>query len=290
MESVQANNYSFHYIEEGAGEPLIFVHGSINDYRTWKNQIGPFAEHFKVIAYSRRYHYPNNSEIDTSDYTVTQHSNDLIAFIKALDLPSVNIVGSSYGAYAGLLTAVEHPERVKTLVMGEPPVIPLLISNMNNPLQILSLLIRDYATGKSFLKFGMKAHSPAQKQLRKGNLKDGVRLFANGVLGEGGFKKLPEFGKEHMFDNGPALKAELLGPGFPEFPKEDISKLQTPTLLLYGKNSPTFFHAISDRLYDLLPNAQRMIFTDASHDMHVENWKTYNQEVLNFLLRHINTA
>lgn len=286
MKTIQANSYSFHYLDEGAGETVVFVHGSINDYRTWRNQIEPFAEHFRVIAYSRRFHYPNNTEIDISDYTVTQHSNDLFALIEALDLPPVHIVGSSYGAYAGLMTAAEHPHRVKTLVMGEPPVIPLLISNMNNPLQILSLLISDYSTGKSFLKFGMKAYSPAQKQLRKGNLKEGVRLFANGVLGEGGFEKLPEIGKEQMIDNGPALKAELLGPGFPEFPKENISELQTPTLLLYGKNSPTFFHSISDKLYDLLPNRHRVIFTNASHDMHVKNWKTYNQEVLNFLLRH----
>lgn len=286
MQTLQANNYNFHYIEEGEGEPVIFVHGSINDYRTWKNQITSFAKHFRVIAYSRRYHYPNNSELDVSDYTAEHHSRDLSAFIDALDLPPVNIVGSSYGAYAGLLAAMEHPDRVNTLVMGEPPVIPLLISNMNNPLQILSLLIRDYSTGKSFLKFGMKAYSPAQKQLRKNNLEEGVRLFADGVLGEGGFEKLPDIGREQMIDNGLALKAELLGPGFSEFPQEEASNLQTPTLLLYGKNSPTFFHTISDKLYDLLPNRQRVIFKNASHDMHVKNWETYNQKVLNFLLQH----
>lgn len=286
MKSIQANNYRFHYIEGGAGSPVIFVHGSINDYRTWQHQIEPFAEHFRVIAYSRRYHYPNNSKIDASDYTVTQHSDDLIAFMEVLNLAPVHIIGSSYGAYTGLIAAAKHPDRVKTLVMGEPPVIPLLISNMNNPLHILSLLVRDYSTGKSFLKFGLKAFSPAQKQLRKGNLEEGVRLFANGVLGEGGFKQLPEVGKEQMMDNGPALKAELLGPGFPEFSEEDISKLQTPTLLLYGKNSPLFFQSISDKLYDLLPNSQRSIFTNTSHDMHVENWKIYNQEVLDFLIQH----
>lgn len=286
METIQINNYNFHYIEEGSGDPVIFVHGSINDYRTWQNQIEPFAEHFRVIAYSRRYHYPHNSEFDISDYTVTRHSKDLYAFIEALNLSSVHIVGSSYGAYAGLLTAMEHPGRVKTLAMGEPPVIPLLITNMNNPLQILSLLIRDFSTGKNFLKFGMKAYSPAQKQLRKNNFEEGVRLFANGVLGDGGFEKLPEIGREQMIDNGPALKAEVLQPGFPEFPKQDVSKLQTPTLLLYGKKSPTFFHSISDKLYDLLPNGQRVIFSNASHDMHVENWETYNREVMDFLLEH----
>lgn len=287
MKTVKIDNYPFFYTEHGEGSPLIFIHGSISDYRTWGNQMEAFAKHFHVLAYSRRCHYPNPKMLDDSDYTVLQHSRDLAGFIKALNLGAVHIVGSSYGAYTGLLTAKLNPTLIKTLVLGEPPVIPLIISNLKNPLKILSLLLRDFSSGRSFLKFGIFSMEPAKKQLKKGNLEEGARLFTNGVLGKGGFENLPEEAKEGIMDNIPALQAELNGSGVTEkFSKKECQNLKIPVLLLYGENSPNFFHAVSDKLFNLLPNAQKAIITDASHDMHAQNSKVYNDRVMKFLLKH----
>lgn len=192
MTTIQTNNYTFSYVEDGEGPWVNLIHGSLDDYRCWKNQMKPFARQFHVIAYSRRYHYPNNSTEVYSDYTVFQHSKDLTAFIKALDTEAVNLVGSSYGGYAALLTAINHPGLINSLVLGEPPVIPLLVSNVDNSLHALSLLLRDFSAGKSFLKFGMQAKDPAKEQLGKGNIKEGVRLFADGVFGKGAYEQLPD--------------------------------------------------------------------------------------------------
>lgn len=38
------------YVEQGSGEPVLFVHGGISDLRTWKHQILVFAERFRAIA------------------------------------------------------------------------------------------------------------------------------------------------------------------------------------------------------------------------------------------------
>ena len=50
-----------HYMEQGSGTPVVFVHGSLSDGGYWAEQMGPFAEHYHVIAYSRRYNYPNEN-------------------------------------------------------------------------------------------------------------------------------------------------------------------------------------------------------------------------------------
>lgn len=287
MKTIQINKYPISYIEEGKGSPVILIHGSISDYRIWENQMEPFAKHFHVIAYSRRYHYPYSSSEFGSDYEISQHSKDLASFIKALDVGAVNIVGSSYGAYTGLVTALKEPDLVKALVLGEPPVIPLIISDLNNPVHLLKLLFRDFSKAISFLKFGISTMAPAKKQLEKGNLKKGARLFTDGVLGKGGFDQLPDEAKECIMDNITALKAELNGPGFPEeFPQKEARELSIPTLLLYAAKSPDFFHAISDRLSELLPNARKLFISNASHDMHAENPKAYNEKVLEFLFMH----
>ena len=56
---------TLHYTEAGKGTPVIFAHGSLSDGGYWTDQIGPFAEHYRAIAYSRRYNYPNTNPART---------------------------------------------------------------------------------------------------------------------------------------------------------------------------------------------------------------------------------
>ena len=44
-----------HYVENGRGTPVIFVHGSLSDYTYWQGQMEPFASYYRALAYSRRY-------------------------------------------------------------------------------------------------------------------------------------------------------------------------------------------------------------------------------------------
>src|SRR5262245_53080010 len=39
-----------HYAEEGAGVPVVFVHGSLSDMGYWKDQVGAFAKHYRATA------------------------------------------------------------------------------------------------------------------------------------------------------------------------------------------------------------------------------------------------
>jgi non-heme chloroperoxidase len=284
MKTIDLNDYTFNYVETGVGAPVIFVHGSINDFRIWDNQIDSFSKHFNTISYSRRYHYPNQQQPD-GYYTVQQHSNDLFAFIKELRLDTVNLVGSSYGAYICLDLAIKNPEEVKTLVLGEPPILPLLVDNPTNIISLLALLFKDFTTGKSLLSFAIKAIEPAKKQLSKDNMEDGVRLFANGVLGEGGYENLPPEAQETLNDNALALKMEL-SQDLPQFAETEAAEMNVPTLLVYGKESPKFFHAISDKLYKLLNNCERITIPDTSHDVHLGKPSLYNQKVMEFILNH----
>ena len=85
-------------------------------------QMDTFSKNHRVIAYSRRYAYPNKQVInDSADYTVTPHAKELAEFIKALNLEQVHLVGHSYGAFTALLATIDHPELVRSLTLGEPP-------------------------------------------------------------------------------------------------------------------------------------------------------------------------
>jgi len=119
---IRANGQVFHYLDEGIGSPLVLVHGSIADYREWTKQIGPFSQHYRVIAYSRRYHWPNSPPGKEPDATLDRQAEDLEAIIRALGIAPAHIVGHSYGGATALVVALRRPELVRSLVLVEPAV------------------------------------------------------------------------------------------------------------------------------------------------------------------------
>jgi len=93
VKSIFINGDSIHYIDVGKGDPVVFVHGTLGDYRIWGAQMDTFAKNHRVIAYSRRFAYPNKQVInDSADYTVVPHAKDLAEFIRALNLEPVHLL------------------------------------------------------------------------------------------------------------------------------------------------------------------------------------------------------
>lgn len=264
------NSVELNYIEYGKGDSVIFVHGSLNDFRAWGSQIEPFSKRYHVIAYSRRYHYPNTWVGDGRDYSATLHAEDLAELIKRLNLGKVHVLASSYGAYTSLLLASEHPKLVRSLVLGEPPLLPWLL-NIPGGDTLLAAFITN-------------AWEPARHAFQRGDLEQGVRLFINGVLGEGTFDKLPQPARSNLMDNALEMKAETSAPNlFLLFSCEDVRRIKIPTLLLKGELSPKIFHLITDELERCLPNKEVAIVPAASHSIHNGNPEAYNEMVLAFL-------
>ena len=114
-----------HYVEEGSGPPLILIHGSLSDYSYWDDQVAPFAARYTVIAYSRRYDFPNRNP-PRPGYSAITDAEDLADLIKALHPGKVYIVGHSYGALTTLFLTAHHPELVSAAVLAEPPAVSLL--------------------------------------------------------------------------------------------------------------------------------------------------------------------
>jgi pimeloyl-ACP methyl ester carboxylesterase len=107
---VRLNSVELHYLESGKGVSVIFVHGGLDDHRMWEAQLEPFSQKYHVIAYSRRYNFPNNNPHLRPDHSAIIEADDLAALIKKLKLGPVHVVGHSYGALTALFLAVKHPE------------------------------------------------------------------------------------------------------------------------------------------------------------------------------------
>lgn len=123
IKNVLVNGVKLHYLEKGSGIPVVLIHGGLGDYREWNPQIERISSHYRVIAYSRRYNYPNNNAEIPPDHSAIVEARDLAALLDELKLERVHIVGYSYGALTALFFATEHPERVLSLTLAEPPIL-----------------------------------------------------------------------------------------------------------------------------------------------------------------------
>jgi pimeloyl-ACP methyl ester carboxylesterase len=284
----EVNGTSLEYVENGEGQPLVFVHGSASDIRTWHNQEKEFGNHFRVITYSRRYHWPNEPIGEGADYSMLEHVWDLGAFLRALGAAPVHLVGHSYGAFVCLLLAVQEPGLIRTLVLAEPPAVTLFVSYPPRPPEILRLMISRPRTAAAIVKFGARGIQPTTAALRRGDTEGAIQIFGRTVLGSQAYRSLSESRREQVRAN--FLAAEFLGSGYPPLEASDVQQVRCPTLLLYAQRSPRLFHRLIDRLQELLPNAKRVEVRDASHIMHEDNPSEYNAAVLSHLQKHSKTS
>jgi pimeloyl-ACP methyl ester carboxylesterase len=275
LKSVEINEYTINYLDIGKGEPVVFVHGAVGDYRTWEAQMDTFAKNHRVIAYSRRFAYPNKQVInDSNDYSVTAHAKDLTQFIKILDIGPVHLVGHSKGAFISLVTALEHPEQVKSLTLGEPPVMSLLQNVPDG-----SNLLNDFAA---------KVFIPTTEAFKNNNDKKAVELFIGGVFADSLYFSLaPQQQKDIMMDNRIELRASLLtGTLFPPLDCDEIKTLKMPVLLIKGDRSPEILTVIIDELDSCIANNELVTLPNSSHGLEYENPIEFNRMVLDFISKH----
>jgi len=285
MASVEINGTSLEYFEDGNGEPVVLVHGSASDCRTWHYQKNQFAQCFRTITYSRRFHWPNESIGNDTDYSMQQQVDDLGSLITSLNASPAHLVGHSYGAFLCLLLAVQQPGLVRSLVLAEPPVITLFVSNAPKLSELVQLILRRPATAAAIIKFGATGIAPATKAFRRGDLEKGAEVFGDAIFGKGGYSRLPETRKAQVRDNLDNVCAEMLGSGFLPLRNADVRQIRLPTLLVTGKNSLPLFHRLMDRLEELLPDTERVEIAGGSHVMHEDNSRDFNTCCIEFLNR-----
>lgn len=269
VKRVPVDGTTLAYIEKGDGEPVVFVHGAISDLRIWLNQVDFFSKSYRAISYSRRGHWPDQQVEDARPpYLRSVHAEDLAAFLKALDLGRVHLVGHSFGGSIALLTALQHPELVDSLVLGEPsPFVDLLDDSEVN-------LIKKQKVGfeEALL-------------LAKGKNSDAaIRQFLKTIVGADVLDQLPPVARIAVTDNAPTL-APMLERYFvsPPLSCVQLRSVTVPTLLISGEFSPTIAVRSNGRLNACLPNSSEATLCSVSHGLHIENPDGFNQLVTEFL-------
>ncbi|MGY1661795.1 alpha/beta fold hydrolase [Geodermatophilus sp. SYSU D00705] len=274
------------YRELGSGEPVVLVHGGISDLRTWTPQLQPVAARYRVIAYSRRFARPNADVPPGAADPMAVHVDDLVAVLRELDAAPAHLVGNSWGAFICLLTAIAHPDAVRSLVLEEPPLLSLVLGpgRRPHPGVLARNVVRHPGTTLGVLGFGLRTFAPMAWAQRRGDDERAWQTFARGVLGREAFRSLTADRRQQMRENATTLAGNLRA-GFPPLPEPALRRLEVPTLLLTGARSPAVVRGLSRWLATLLPRAEQLTVPGASHLVHEDRPEAVNDAILRFLDR-----
>jgi len=129
MPHVTANGLAFHVQELGAGRPVVMVHGLlVGSLASWYFTAAPaLARGHRVRVYDLRGH--GRSERAATGYDVRTLAGDLAALTADLAEP-FDLVGHSWGALVALRFALDHPARVRRLVVVEAPLPPSSVAEI----------------------------------------------------------------------------------------------------------------------------------------------------------------
>jgi non-heme chloroperoxidase len=278
LKSIEIGGRQLHYVKQGDGQPpvVVFIHGSLDDYRCWQFQIDFFSKKYHTISYSRRFAYPNKWIGNvTQDNTIEDNAKDLAELIRKLDVAPAHLVGASYGAFVTLYCVSKNPELAKTMVLNEPPILPFLAK---------SHLIEDV---ELFKRYRTNVLSTTEDAFKRGDFKKAAKTFIDRVMDiENFFEQLSEKDKQLLMDNAKSLEGELESAIPSSFSVEDIKQITTiPTLIVKGELSPKYFLRIADILSDNMPNAEQIVIPNVSHD-NVKFTNIFSSKVMEFFERH----
>lgn len=231
------------YETDGAGDPLLLLHGGLCTNETWQAQRADFAANFRVLLPERRGH-GHTPDVD-GPLSYQDMADDTVAFIEEVVGGPAHLVGWSDGGVIALLVAIARPDLVRKVV----------------------------AIGANFLPSPQSGAAPEMLDQMAPDAPDlAVFREAYEAVSPDGAAHWPVVvGKlAAMFRTEPTIRTE------------DLARITAPTLVLVGDDDlMTLEHTIA--LYRAIPGSQLAVVPGTSHALLMEKPREVNRIILDFL-------
>jgi len=111
----RCNDIDVAWFEAGRGETLILIHGLADDHRAWRRTLPDLMLHHRVVLYDLRGH--GETTAGRGNGTLRQLGTDLVALMDSIGVDRADIAGFSLGGTVAMRVAIDHPERIRRLVL-----------------------------------------------------------------------------------------------------------------------------------------------------------------------------
>lgn len=271
---VQVGDTRMHYVDVGAGEPILCLHGEPTWSFLYRRMIPPLAEHYRVIAPDLVGFGRSDKYTLADEYSFQMHVDKMRGFLTELDLSGLTLVCQDWGGLIGLRVASEMPERFARLV-----IMNTFLPTGDEPPSEAFLRWRDFAAKAETLPVGFIM----QRTLLAGDQTDPAVIAAY----EAPFP-------DATYQQG-ALRFPQLVPISPDDPgsagmrraREVFSKWTKPVLVLFGDSDP--ITRGGERFFrQLIPSAKdepEITIAGAGHFLQEDQGPVISNHILDFLQR-----
>lgn len=267
MAFVEVNGVRLHVIDEGAGEPVLFLHGFTGTAAGWSRVASAFSTRRRTIRVDLLGHGLSSAPDDPGRYALPRAAEDLVALLDALDVQNCVVAGYSMGGRTALHLALAAPERIRGLILESAS------PGIADPVERQIRRRSDEALAEKLEREGIAAFVEYWESLP---------LFATQ-------KRLPDdvraaVRQERMRQSAHGLAGSLrgAGAGMQEdlFPR--LSELSMPVLLIAGGLDDKY-RRIARSLHEALAGSRHCIVEGAGHNVHLERPDAYIRAVEAFL-------
>ena len=237
------------FSELGSGLPLILLHGSPGEGRSWARVAPLLAERHRVIMPDLP-GYGGSDPLQTSMADRTAAIGRTVCQLIELQNGQLHLCGHSYGGNVALYAAVRCHRKIEKLTLLEPVFFRALALNANTA-------AIDAAT-QFFSRYADRV---------TGTEPEAVRDMIDFWFGAGAFERMPSSVQAYLKTEGPRNGVDVRASLAEELTLDQLAMITQPTTVAYGASSPPVAATIARALIKLLPNAQIREIPGAHHGM-----------------------
>ncbi|WLB58014.1 alpha/beta fold hydrolase [Bradyrhizobium japonicum] len=272
VKEVDVNGVRLSYVDQGSGEPVVFVHGAVSDLRTWDMIRDGIASKYRFIAYTQRYCETRPWNDDGKLFSTATHANDLAKFIESLNAGPVDVVGWSYGGAVAATAPVQNPSLFRSVILWA---------------SLLTVLPADSPDGKAAREDRSRMYAPAAAAAKAGEPVKATRLLLEAVfqLPPGRSDREPQALQTMWDQNARTTPLFFTAPPPPVVTCDMLRTFAQPTLILEGEKTAAQFRLINDAITSCVPKAQRVVLKSVTHDAPVHDPASFSSAILDFLAK-----
>lgn len=250
-----------------AAPAVILLHGSSAHAHWWDFFAPSLAGDFRPVALDLRGH-GDSAHMAPPAYSLERYAADVAALVRALELPSVRVVGHSLGALVAAVFAASSPVPVEALVL-------------------VDIRLRAAARRRSFLdrlrQFPHPVYASPEEAVRRFRLLptgNGARPDVLAHVATRALRRLDDGRWTLKFDR------ETLRDAIPREVIAELQSLRCPILWMRGEQSSLVPARIDDDVRELLPRAEIAAVAGAHHHVMLDAPEAFREVVEGFLRRH----
>jgi len=263
MADVKVRGFKIHYVEQGAGDPVVFAHGYDMDHTMFAPQFEDLPDRYRCIAWDMRGH--GRSECPPGPWSMQDLVDDLIAFIESVDAAPCHLVGMSVGGMMAPRVALQRPELVRSLVLidtsadAEDPERAVLYTGFQDAIATQGVTDEILEAGLPIL-FGERYRNTEQQAM------------------------------EFHVDRVKAMKTEAAVEGLRSFIGRDsvldrLGEIRVPVLVIHGEEDIAQPMVEAEKIVERVPGAELVRIPGAGHSTPLEAPDAVNEALSSFLAR-----